>query len=179
MIVLKPQDVAILLKLMVKQDHWTIASLAGELVMSASEVHAGLQRCGHARLYSPSDRHVRTDEFEEFIFHGFKFVFVTQKGPLTRGIPTSFAAPPLNRLFDEPEIPPVWPHPAGTKRGYEITPLYKRAANAALMDPGFYELLALADAIRDDGPRVRTAATQELNARFESYRNSIRHKDVS
>jgi len=44
MIILKPQDVAIALKLMLKQEPWTIASLAGELVMSASEVHAGLHR---------------------------------------------------------------------------------------------------------------------------------------
>ena len=107
MIILKPQDVAIALKLMLKQEPWTIASLAGELVMSASEVHAGLHRNAHARLYNPNERQVRVDEFEEFMLHGLKFVFIAQRGPITRGVPTSFAAPPLNRLFDEPELPPV------------------------------------------------------------------------
>lgn len=179
MIVLKPQHVAIVLKLLLKQEPWTIASLATELVMSASEVHAGLHRSVHARLYNASGRQVRIDEFEEFMFHGLKFVFIPKKGAITRGLPTSYAAPPLNRLFDEPELPPVWPHAQGTKRGYELAPLYRRAAEAARSDSSFYELLALTDAIRDDGPRVRKAATDELRARFDSYRKSIRRKDVS
>jgi len=179
MIILKPQDVAIALKLMLKQEPWTIASLAGELVMSASEVHAGLHRNAHARLYNPNERQVRVDEFEEFMLHGLKFVFIAQRGPITRGVPTSFAAPPLNRLFDEPELPPVWPYAEGNKRGYEVLPLYKRAVEAALVDVRFYELLALTDAIRDDGPRVRKAATDEFRARFDSYRKMIRQKGVS
>jgi hypothetical protein len=179
MIVLKPQDVAIVLKLLLKKEPWTIASLASELVMSASEVHAGLHRSVHARLYNTADRQVRIDELEEFMVHGLKFVFVSRKGPIVRGIPTSLAAPPLNRFFDEPEVPPVWPYAEGTRRGYEIVPLYKRAVEAALRDADFYELLALTDAIRDDGARVRKTATDLLKARFDSYRKQIRRKDVS
>ena len=57
--------------------------------------------------------------------------------------------------------------------------MYKRAVEAALVDVRFYELLALTDAIRDDGPRVRKAATDEFRARFDSYRKMIRQKGVS
>jgi hypothetical protein len=173
MIILKPQDVAILLKVILKQDQWTMATLAAEVRMSASEVHAGLHRSAQARLYSSESRTVRIDSFEEFILHGLPFVFVATKGPITRGMPTSFAAPPLSEHFDEPEFPPVWPDPAGNKRGYEISPLYKRAAEAAKADSAFYELLALLDAIREDGSRVRKAARDELCQRFDEYRKKI------
>jgi len=173
MITLKPQDVAILLKILLKREPWTIAALAAELRMSASEVHAGLQRSTEARLYSSDSRKVRIDSFEEFVFHGLPFVFIATKGPITRGMPTSFAARPLSEHFDESEFPPVWPDPLGNKRGYEISPLYKRATEAAKADPKFYELLALLDAIREDGPRVRKVARDELRLRFDQYRKKI------
>lgn len=179
MIILKPQDVGIVSKLMLKQEHWTMSSLANELAMSASEVHGGLHRAVHARLYNTDLRQVQIDNFEEFILHGLKYVFVASKGTITRGVPTSLAAPPLNKDFDEPELPPVWPHPTGAKRGYAVTPLYKGAVDASLRDASFYEMLALLDAVRDDGPRVRKRATDFLRARFDGYRNMIRQKDVS
>ena len=58
---------------------------------------------------------------EEFLVHGVKYVFAATRGGLTLGIPTSHAAPPLNRLLasrDEP--PPVWPDESGAVRGHEL-----------------------------------------------------------
>jgi hypothetical protein len=178
--VLKPQDVAILLKVLLKRDQWTIAGLAGDLHMSASEVHAGLYRTMHARLFNIDLRQVQVANFEDFMFHGMQYVFMLTKGQITRGVPTSLAAPPLNKVFDEPEYPPVWPHPKGSRRGYEIVPLYKRAADAALADPNLYELLALVDGIRDNGARVRKLAKDQLRERLEQYRDHIKqmHRDV-
>ena len=48
---LKPQDIFILLKLVaLGEDQWSYASLAGDLFMSTSEVHAGIKRAVAARL---------------------------------------------------------------------------------------------------------------------------------
>ena len=48
---LKPQDIYILLKLVtLGENQWSYASVAGDLFMSASEVHAGIKRAIAARL---------------------------------------------------------------------------------------------------------------------------------
>jgi hypothetical protein len=150
-----------------------MASLASEIHMSASEVHAGLHRAMYARLYDIERRQVRVDNFEEFLFHGLQYCFVLTKGPITRGLPTSMAAPPLNKHFDEPDYPPVWPHSQGTKRGYSVDPLYKNAPDAAAADPEFYELLSLVDGIRDESARIRKLAKDELSRRLEGYRKRV------
>jgi hypothetical protein len=77
----------------------------------------------------------------------------------------------MHQMVLDLEFPPVWPDPTGNKRGYEISPLYKRATEAAKADSAFYELLALLDAIREDGSRVRKAARDELCLRFDEYRS--------
>ncbi len=65
--VLKPQDIIILLKLIVweKQD-WTYQGLANELFMSASEVHAGIKRAIAARLMDQYRMALQKKAFEEF-----------------------------------------------------------------------------------------------------------------
>ena len=80
---------------------------------------------------------------------------------------TGYAAPPLHDLIVQTDtLPPVWPHPEGTLRGYEFEPLDKRAPNAALKDQELYELLTLVDAIRDGRPRETSLAADILNKRL-------------
>jgi hypothetical protein len=87
---------------------------------------------------------------EEFLFHSLKYVFPAERGELTRGVPTSYAAEPLLHLVAQGNEPiPVWAYGAGTQRGVAFAPLYKTAPIAALRDPTFYEYLVLADALRD------------------------------
>lgn len=51
---LKPQDVLVLLKLSVLKDTvWSYAGLAKALKMSVAEVHDGLKRATAARLFNP------------------------------------------------------------------------------------------------------------------------------
>jgi len=79
------------------------------------------------------------------------------------GVPTSYAAAPLNRLIvpgDEPI--PVWPYYKGEKARCRFPSLYKMVPVAALRDPVLYEQLALIDAIRDGRARQRRLAEQEL-----------------
>ena len=105
---------------------------------------------------------------EEFLVHGVKYAFPPQRGGLTRGIPTGYAAPPLKKIIsrtDDP--PPVWPYPEGTVRGYEFAPLYRSVPKAVASDPHLYELLALVDAIRGGRARERELAIKELGRRLK------------
>lgn len=163
---LKPQDVVVLLKLCsYGAKRPPFAQIATDLSMSQSEVHAAVKRAQAARLLHGPDLHNRPNisALEEFLIHGVKYVFPAERGGTTRGIPTAYAAEPLNRLItlgDEPV--PVWPYPKGTKRGVAFAPLYKMVPEAALRDPLLYELLALVDAIRDGRTRERKLAEEEL-----------------
>ncbi len=96
-------------------------------------------------------------------------MFIPDRGALTRGIPTGYAAPPLISLIvPANEPPPVWPSPEGTVRGYEFSPLYKSVTKAMVKDAILFELLALVDAIRDGRARERDLAIKELAKRLES-----------
>lgn len=166
--ILKPQDIVILLKLVASgASDWSYNSLANELAMSPSEVHAGIKRCAAARLFDQRRNVPIRSALLEFLVHGVKYAFLPDRGALTRGIPTSYAAPPLNSLIVQPsEPPPVWPTPEGTTRGYEFSPLYKSVPKAVAKDETLYELLALVDAIRDGRARERDLAIDELTLRL-------------
>lgn len=140
--------------------------------MSPSQLHSAVRRALAAQLLvRDRDRtapHIRN--LEEFLVHGLKYVFIPEKGELTRGIPTAHAAPPLNRHFASTgEPPPVWPDPEGEVRGIAFSPLYKLAPRAAGADPSLYELLAIVDAIRGGRAREREAGIRELRQRLKRY----------
>ena len=166
--ILKPQDVVILLKLVVRgKGHWSYPVLADELSMSASEVHAGVKRAAAARLLDPERRLPVKKALEEFVIHGVKYAYPPARGGPTRGMPTSYAGPPLAELLcDSGAAPPVWPDSEGAVRGYEFSPLYKSVPNAARQDAKLYELLVLVDAIRDGRARERALAAREIRARM-------------
>ena len=168
--ILKPQDIYILLKLVAMgESQWSYASVAGELFMSASEVHAGIKRAVAARLMSSDSVRPLKKSLEEFLIHGVKYAFPPDHGGLTRGVPTGYAASPLKDIITQPnEPPPVWPDPEGNTRGYEFSPLYKTVPKAAAKDAKLYELLAIVDAIRDGRARERDIAIKELKVRLGS-----------
>jgi len=173
-VTLRPQDIALLLKLSVANGKRpTYASLAADLRMSASEVHAAVKRAEIAHLLTIGKSGPRADgrALLEFAVHGLRYAFPAIRGALTRGVPTSYAAPPLNSQIVQPdEPPPVWPSASGKVRGYELSPLYAKAPEAALKDPKLYELLALVDALRDGRARERQLAEKLLTARLANLR---------
>jgi hypothetical protein len=168
--ILKPQDIFIVLKLVVlEKDQWSYVSLAGDLVMSTSEAHAGIKRAIAAHLMDSQGKQPLKKSLEEFLIHGVKYAFPPDHGGLTRGIPTGYAAPPLKSMISQPtEPPPVWPDPEGGTRGYEFSPLYKSVTKAAKKDNRLYELLTLVDSIRDGKARERELAIKELKVRLYS-----------
>jgi hypothetical protein len=144
----------------------TFPKLAVALGMSASETHAAVKRAVASGLVDPTTREVRKAALLEFLVHGLRYVFPGEWGGVTRGLPTSFAAPPLRDQLAPADLPPVWPHPEGTARGEGLVPLYHSVPGAALRDPEFYEWLALADAVRAGRDRERQLATRELERRL-------------
>ena len=177
---LKPQDVVVLIKLLEYGGRRPpYAQIAEELYLSASEVHAAVQRVRRARLLSPGEavEVPNKSAVEEFLLHGVKYAFPPDRGEITRGLPTGYAAEPLkSRISAGNEPPPVWPSSEGKTRGYSFAPLYKTVPRAALRDRYLYEVLALIDAIRDGRSRERQIAEQELKARLQSPRHAeIQH----
>jgi hypothetical protein len=171
--VLKPQDVLVVLKLLAMgQRSWSYAWLAVQLGMSPSQLHSAVKRALAAQLAvrKGGDIIPNIRNLEEFLVHGLKYVFVPERGELTRGIPTGHAAPPLDRHFvSSTEPPPVWPEAQGNVRGVAFSPLYNLAPRAARSDPQLYELLVLVDAIRGGRARERELAIKELRKRMERY----------
>src|SRR3990167_2295650 len=165
---LKPQDIVVLLKLVGLEQDWSYRSLAHELFMSTGEVHNALDRAARAQLFDAQLKRPRVQALEEFLVHGAKYAFPAERGSLTRGTPTAYAAPPLNEIISpaDNEHPPVWPDPEGTARGYKLKPLYDSVPKAAKLDKELYELLALVDAIRDGRARERSLAAEHLHKRL-------------
>ena len=173
--VLKPQDILVLLKLVgIENESWSYGRLALSLGMSAAEVHAGVGRALSAQLAVLRNGQARphSRNLEEFLVHGIRYVFVADRGELTRGMPTGYAAAPMDSHFaPSNEPPPVWPDPEGEVRGYAFSPLYRSVPRAAREDSRLYELLVLVDSLRSTSARERKLASREIQSRFEHYAN--------
>lgn len=164
---LQSHDIVVVLKLVLLGDRrWTYEGLAKELFVSPSGLHKSVQRLVKARLIMPNHKPIRR-AVEEFTIHGLKYVFPPERGSLTRGIPTGYAAPPLNQeIIQSNEHPPVWPYEDGNVRGYRFTPLHPAVPAIATRDQEMYELLALVDAIRGGKAREVRIAVDEFRSRL-------------
>jgi DNA-binding Lrp family transcriptional regulator len=162
--ILKPQDVLVLLKLLVwRGKSWSYQELAEAVGMSASEVHAGLNRAFAAGLVDVDRKLPVRQALGEFLLHGVKYMCPPERGGATRGMPTGHAAPFVAKVFaagDEPA--PVWPSPVGKVRGVAFEPLYRSAPKAAARDEDLYRLLVLVDLIRGGSAREKSWAASEL-----------------
>jgi hypothetical protein len=167
---LRPLDLVVLLKLSLNGERSTYLQMAQELHLYPSEVYTSIKRSRASHLIGePKDRLNRSGLLE-FLLHGVRYAFPAEKGALTRGVPTAYAAPPLTEsIVAGSDPPPVWPYAEGNVRGYSFSPLHKNVPQAALEDARLYELLALVDALRDGRARERDIAGRQLKERLEDY----------
>jgi hypothetical protein len=167
---IKPQDVVVLAKLLsYESGRPPMARIGVDLALSSSEVHAALKRLAASRLIANDLNNGRPllDSAEEFLVHGVKYAFPAKRGEVTRGMLTSYAAPPLcDEISSGEDLPPVWPSPEGEHRGVSLEPLYKTVPIAAHRDPILYEMLALLDALRDGRAREKRLAEKHLISRI-------------
>ena len=164
---LKPQDLVVAVRLAnPAAGRSTYPTLAASLHMSASEAHAAVKRAAESGLVDETTRKAKRSALLEFVVHGLRYVFPPSWSGVSRGIPTSYAAPPLNGSIVQGELPPVWPHPEGQIRGQGLRPIYKSIPAACLHDAEFYEWMALLDAIRSGRARERELAVGLIRKRL-------------
>jgi len=168
--VLKAQDFYLLLALAAERTNaLTYPDLAALTGLSMSEVHGALRRAEQSRLMAFVDKQPRivTPAFKEFLLHGARYAFPAARGAMVGGVPTAYAAAPLDKLIaPSSDPPPVWPHAEGTARGIALVPLYPSAPAAALRTPALYENLALFDALRMGNARERSLAIKLFEERL-------------
>lgn len=152
--ILKPRDILVLLKLISIYPHeWAYNTLAVDLGMSPSEVHAAVKRSVNAGLTNHGEFQIQPNisRLDELLVYGIQYIFVPDRGELTRGMPTAFAAKPLLGKIVMPDEPaPVWPDPEGPERCQAFSPLYKSVPKAARKD-AISTVLILWDSIRFPG----------------------------
>lgn len=167
---LKPQDLYVLLALAAwGKEAITYPQLAAFAELSMSEVHGALKRAEQARLLAFDAKRptIIRVAFKEFLFHGAKYAFPPVRGTMVGGVPTAYAAAPLNaQIAPSADPPPVWPSALGSVRGIGLIPLYPTVPTAALRSPVLYENLALFDALRSGNARERTLAQQLFENRL-------------
>lgn len=163
------QDVVVLLHIVGAGPGWTVRELAGHLEIARAGVQRSLQRLDRADLFALSRRRLHLSQTEEFLVHAMRYVFPAQLGGEVRGMPTAWAAAPLDgRLAATDEAPPVWPTPDGHVRGAALEPLHPVVPRLAAKDAALGERLALVDAIRVGDARVRRLAVELLVERLEA-----------
>jgi hypothetical protein len=162
---LKPQDVLVLAKLLsYGRQRPPMAQMGLELSISSSEVHAALKRLALSKLISSNADGNRPllESVQEFLIHGLKYLFPAKRGEISRGVPTSYAAPPLNKHIQQgAELAPVWPFPEGEERGVSLEPLYKTVPAAALRARSVPVRAPGASRCASRWPRSRTQACRE------------------
>jgi hypothetical protein len=169
--VLKPQDLAIALKLVALKGQWLpYAALAEVMRMSRFEAHAAVQRLTAARLVALVDGQPRPvlAALRGFVIYGAPYAYPAVRSEITIGFPTAYGVSPLKEMMvASSEPPPVWPHPEGIARGPGLLALYENLPLAARADPILYELLALFDALRAGQARERELARKLLEERMQ------------
>lgn len=142
---------------------WTYESLAADLGMSASGVHAAVARASASGLLHPKTHAPIKPALLELLVHGVRYVFPAVMGRRQRGIPTGPSAAPLVRhLASTEQSPLVWPYARGDARGESIEPLYETVPGAASRDAKLYAMLATVDGLRVGGARVREVSARVL-----------------
>lgn len=168
--VLKPQDLAIALKLVALKGQWLPYAALGEAMhLSRFEAHAAVQRLMAARLVAEIGGPPQPvlAALRSFVIFGAPYAYPAVRGEMTIGFPTAHGAAPLkDSMASVHEPPPVWPHPEGIARGPGLLPLYEKLPLAARDDPMLYELLALFDALRAGQARERELAKNLLEERL-------------
>ena len=176
---MKSQDIFLLLKLISLEDNreqhsgdQSARGLAALTGVGKTEVNTSVNRSidvGLAKVRNAKGLvAVNKKSLFEFIYYGLKFVFPVKPAALTRGVPTSFAAPVLNKkLFSAGDTMPVWPDAKAKTMGQAVTPLYRTVTSTIADDDKLYSYLALVDAIRIGNARERGVASRELQKLFE------------
>lgn len=157
---IKPIDISLLIKLVANQEReWKQVDLAYELGVSQSDIAKSLSRLRKLQLvhdYQPVKKHAL-----ELLQYSVKFLFPTQVGKITRGVPTAISAPAHKKLVTHNNSIKhkfVWPHHDGKIEGQLVEPIHSSVPHASLSDKKYYQLASAIDMIRIGKAREKNAA---------------------
>jgi hypothetical protein len=157
---IKPQDIVLLMKMIVSSIPQAQRDLAAALEISPAEVSYASQRLRTVGLIGSSG--VNLELAFECLAHAVKFICPPVTGPLSVGLPTSFCHPDFKfvKYADSDKV--VWPYAHGNIKGTSIIPIYPSLPKACSNDPALYRLASLVEMIRAGRAREKTLATEEL-----------------
>lgn len=160
---LKGQDIVVLAVMMDGSGQAaSYAEIGKRACISASEAHASVRRLREASLIEANRRVVKRNAME-FLEHGLRYSFPFRRlGTISRGIPTSYAAPVAVGAFAVSGNSPVWQSHDGPAYGQAVEPLYATAPKAASKDRRLYDCLALFDMMRGGRLREREFAKAKM-----------------
>jgi hypothetical protein len=79
----------------------------------------------------------------------YEICFPADYGGIVRGLPTSYAGPPINKhILSTDSAVPIWPHPKGDTQGMAWLPMYKSVSDSCMIDSVLYDYLVITDALR-------------------------------
>lgn len=167
-IILKPQDVALLVKLLtLRKEDWRQIDIALDLEISQGEVAKSLARLVKAGLVH--DKRVNRSAALEFIVHAIKYIFPAEVGALAAGVPTATSSPMHERMVVQNDNDSyVWPSIKGEKRGQIIKPFYPQLAEAVLKDAEFYGLMSAIEILRIGRARERKLAEKYIEKKIKN-----------
>jgi len=166
---LKGQDIAILIKLLLKQqakDKIEFKNIAYELYISQSEVTKSIKRLEKSRLltrYSDDSIELHKHELMELFVYGVKYLFSAEINIATRGMAAAYSSPHFKKIILS-EDTYVWPYINGNTKGLALTPIYKTLPNALDRTPDekFYAIISALDLLRLRGKRENKIAKEIL-----------------
>lgn len=166
---LKGQDIAILIKLLLKQNAKVkieFKCIAYELYISQSEVTKGINRLEKSKLltrYSDDSIELHKHALVELFVYGVKYFFPAEINIATRGIAAAYSSPCIKeQILSEDSY--VWPYMNGNTKGLALTPIYKTLPHALDRTPDkkFYAMMSALDIMRIGGKRENKIAKEIL-----------------
>jgi|TARA_R110000868_G_scaffold244669_5_gene501064 hypothetical protein len=170
---LKGQDIALVMKIMVSQQlgrPLEYAVLAYELYISQSEVSKGMLRLEKAKIisrYPDKGLEVHKHALFEMLVHGLKYFMTAELNIEQRGTLTAYSSPCIKQKIVNQHTY-VWPYINGQDKGISLTPLYKTLPKALdrFPDESFHELMSLLDLMRLGGSREIKIASEMLEKKI-------------
>lgn len=150
-----------------KKSPFSIRSIAEDLGISKTEIAASMQRLDKLNLIKTHNSNPKISANKkillELIQYAVPYFFPAEVSGISRGTPTSFAAPILiGKMMSAGELAYVWSDERGSTKGLQISPLYPSVPIAIRGDDLLYNYLALVDAIRIGNPREKAFSIELL-----------------
>jgi hypothetical protein len=162
---IKPQDILVLSKLIeLKSKSYRQIDLASELGISQAEIVHSMKRLELIGLYNRKLKSLNKLSIIEFVEHALKFIFPTQVGAYSRGIPTVESSLFLSgKIASSSGVKYVWPSAEGSESGIVIQPIYHSVPKVVQNNDFLKKILNIIDIFRGNSSvRVKKIASTEL-----------------